>query len=93
MHNEISIAAPKASEVTIESPNEVSDLRPLPNDPDVLIRAAEVPKYVGIAKQTLNRWRHQGNPPKFVRLGRRVFYRAGDLREWIRSQVCENTIY
>jgi predicted DNA-binding transcriptional regulator AlpA len=73
-------------------PENIISLRTLPADPDTLIRASDVPEYVGIAKQTLNRWRHQGDPPRFVRLGRRVFYRAGDLREWIRGQVRENTI-
>ena len=67
-------------------------LLPLPENDDTLIRASDVPGYVGIAKQTMSRWRHQGEPPRFVRLGRRVFYRAGDLRSWVRSQVRENTI-
>ena len=67
-------------------------LQSLPADPDALIPAAEAPSYVGIAKQTMSRWRHQGDPPRYVRLGRRIFYRAGDLREWIRGQVRENTI-
>ncbi len=94
MQSEPSIQAPEAASVASGDPQPhegTSGLRALPADPDTLIRAAEVPGYVGIARQTLNRWRHEGNPPRFVRLGRRVFYRAGDLREWIRSQVRENT--
>ena len=67
-------------------------LLPLPNDDDALIRARDVSRHTGIARQTHARWRHEGVGPKFIRLGRRVFYRAGDLREWIRSQVRENTI-
>jgi predicted DNA-binding transcriptional regulator AlpA len=70
----------------------ITGLQSLPADPDALIPAAEAPSYVGIAKQTMSRWRHQGDPPRYVRLGRRIFYRAGDLREWIRGQVRENTI-
>lgn len=67
-------------------------LLPLPNDDDALIRAQDVSRYTGIARQTHARWRHEGVGPRFVRLGRRVFYRAGDLREWIRSRVRQNTI-
>jgi predicted DNA-binding transcriptional regulator AlpA len=92
MQKETFVTAPQVSEDTITAPYEASDLRPLPDEPDALIRAADVPSYVGIARQTMSRWRHEGNPPRYVRLGRRVFYRSGDLRDWIRSQVRENTI-
>jgi len=81
-------APTELSETHIEPPSLLS----LPTDPDVLLRAAEVPSYVGIAQQTLSKWRHEGHPPRFVRLGRRIFYRSGDLREWIRDQIHENTI-
>lgn len=67
-------------------------LLPLPSDDDALIRAQDVSRYTGIASQTHARWRHEGAGPRFVRLGRRVFYRAGDLREWIRSRVRQNTV-
>ena len=80
-----------------EVQNQVADrpataLLPLPTDDDALIRAQDVSRYTGIAQQTHARWRHEGIGPKYVRLGRRVFYRAGDLRAWIRSQVRQNTI-
>lgn len=92
MQSELSTQAPEAECVAPGTPHPYHGLRALPADPDTLIRAGEVPSYVGIAQQTLNRWRHEGRPPRYVRLGRRVFYRAGDLRDWIRSQVRENTI-
>ncbi len=84
---------PQDSNKPPDNSNETPGLLSLPADPDDLIRASEVPRYVGIAQQTLNRWRHEGRPPRFVRLGRRVFYRSGDLREWIRSQIRNNTIH
>ena len=37
--------------------------------------------------QTLNNWRSNGEGPPFVRVGRRVFYRRGDLRAWIQSHT------
>ncbi len=64
----------------------------LPSDPDTLIPANAISQYTGIARQTHNRWRHEGAGPRFVRLGRRVFYRVADLREWIRASVRQNTI-
>ena len=67
-------------------------LNALPDHGDVLIAAAQVPEYIGLKKQTLARWRHEGFGPKWVRLGRRVFYRSSDLREWIDAQVRQNTI-
>ena len=81
--------SPLSREVPQDQPDR---LLPLPTDDDALIRARDVSSYTGIARQTHTRWRHEGVGPKFVRLGRRVFYRAGDLRAWIRSRVRQNTI-
>ena len=69
-----------------------NNLLPIPPEEDLLIRAADVPKYIGLAHQTLSRRRHEGLPPRFVRLGGRVYYLATDLRSWVHSQVRENTI-
>ena len=35
---------------------------------------------------TLRYWRHLGTGPHSFRLGRRVLYRADDLRSWIDAQ-------
>ena len=35
---------------------------------------------------TLRYWRHQGTGPRSFRLGRRVLYRADDLRSFIDAQ-------
>ena len=67
-------------------------LLPLPADDDALIRARDAPLYLGIAAQTLARWRHEGVGARYTKLGRLCFYRAGDLREWIRSRVRQHTI-
>ena len=63
----------------------------LPPDDAILIRVADVPAYTGIARNTLARWRHEGKSPQFVKLGRLVFYRAGDLRAWIKQSTRNNT--
>ena len=64
----------------------------LPRDPDTLIPARLLPQYTGMTRQTHARWRHEGFGPKHLRQGGRVFYRAGDVRAWIRGQVRQNTI-
>ena len=69
-------------------------LLPLPEDDDTLIRRADLPRYIPVAKQTLCRWAVEGQGPRFIKVGRRlVAYRAGDLREWLQSQTRENTIH
>ena len=82
------------TDVETQSTNKQSPpyLRALPERGDVLIAAAQVPEFIGIQRQTMAKWRCDGAGPKFVRLGRRVFYRSSDLREWIDAQVRQNTI-
>ena len=67
-------------------------LLPLPTDPQTLIPARDVSRFTGMAVQTHARWRVEGAGPEFVKLGRRVFYTAGALRSWIKSQTRRNTI-
>ena len=63
----------------------------IPDQNDTLIPSSQAPSYLGIARQTLARWRCEGGGPKFVKLGRLVFYRAGDLRTWINERTCTST--
>ncbi len=67
-------------------------LATLPPENNTLIPAGHIEAYTGIKRQTHARWRHEGSGPKYVRLGGRVFYRSDDVRQWIRSQIRENTI-
>ena len=65
-------------------------LLPLPENDDTLIRRSDLPRYIPVASQTLARWAVEGQGPHFIKVGRRlVAYRAGDLREWLRSQRSE----
>ena len=70
----------------------IHELIALPDTDETLIRASKISGYTGIARQTHARWRHEGAGPMFVRLGRRIFYRAGDVRAWINKRVRQNTI-
>ena len=47
-------------------------LAPLPPDDDVLIRRADLPRYLPIAAQTAARWAVEGQGPTFVKIGRRL---------------------
>ena len=67
-------------------------LLPLPEDDDTLIRRADLPRYIPVAKQTLCRWAVESRGPRFIKVGRRlVAYRAGDLREWLLDRGRKST--
>lgn len=66
-------------------------LRLLPAVDDALVPAPQLPSYIGIARQTLDRWRVEGKGPAYIKLGGRVFYRAGDVRAWIEGQRRSST--
>jgi len=69
-----------------------TSLAPLPSD-ERLIPAAQMPGYIGLAVQTLARLRHEGKGPRFVRVGRLIYYRADDVRRWLDEHTHSNTIY
>lgn len=62
-------------------------------DPDRLFTEQEAAEFLGLAKTTLNKWRHFGTGPKYIKLGKRaVRYRRRDLLEWLGTQpVISNT--
>jgi predicted DNA-binding transcriptional regulator AlpA len=66
-------------------------LAPLPSHDETLIAAADLPRYVPVAQQTLARWRYEGRGPRFVKVGRRVAYRAGDIRHWLLERSFADT--
>ena len=40
-------------------------------------------------EQTLAGWRSMGLGPKYVKLGKNVFYRREDLKEWINENIVD----
>ncbi len=48
-------------------------------------------EYVGLAPQTLNRWRGEGRGPRFMKLGSRVVYDQADLDEWLAANRRRST--
>ena len=56
-----------------------------------LLTQKRTEKAVGLSGRTLERHRQAGTGPKFVKLGRRVFYRPEDLDEWIAECISRST--
>lgn len=59
--------------------------------PDVM-DTKQLSKVLGVPVPTIATWRHNGNGPRFLRLGGRVIrYRKTDVLRWIASSVVETT--
>lgn len=43
--------------------------------------------------RTLDRWRWQGQGPRFIKIGGRVVYRLKDIEEYEANNLHNNTIY
>jgi hypothetical protein len=54
---------------------------------DRLVSQAEAARHFGISKSNLKRRRQLGLPPRFLKIGNRVFYRIKDLQEFIEACV------
>ena len=48
-----------------------------------LLTQPQSAEFTGLSQRSLERHRRAGTGPKFVRLGRRVFYRRADLEAWV----------
>jgi excisionase family DNA binding protein len=51
-----------------------------------LLTITEAAELLRTPVATLRYWRHLGTGPRSFRLGRRVLYRADDLRSWIDAE-------
>lgn len=59
--------------------------------PDVM-DTKQLSQLLGVPVPTIATWRHNGNGPRFLRLGGRVIrYRKTDVLRWIASSVVETT--
>lgn len=50
----------------------------------------EAAEILRLSKSTLNTWRVIGKGPSYLKVGGRVRYKAGDLREWL--EKCQHGI-
>lgn len=58
---------------------------------DKFFNTPETAKFLSVEKNTLEIWRHRGTGPKFVKFGRAVRYRLGDLQDYIEAQTRTST--
>ena len=52
-----------------------------------LIDEKQVEQFYGINRSSLQKWRCLGGGPRFIKIGRRVRYRASDIEECIDAHV------
>ena len=55
-------------------------------DPSELISADETAKLLRVKEATLTAWRNQKRGPAYLKIGRFVHYRRGDICEWLGKQ-------
>lgn len=55
---------------------------PKPSDPDRLYTERQVAELTSISYRSLQGWRLRGGGPPYIKCGRSVRYRAGDLKAW-----------
>jgi predicted DNA-binding transcriptional regulator AlpA len=65
--------------------------RPIPRDPDVLLFGAEAAYLAGLSARTFEAFRLKGGGPSFVKLGRAVRYRRGDVLAWATAKLRRST--
>jgi predicted DNA-binding transcriptional regulator AlpA len=61
-----------------------------PSDFD-LLSDEDVARATGNSTITLARWRRQGIGPRFVKLGRKVWYPREALADWIKAREAKST--
>lgn len=82
----------------MEAPAHTSEAlteRPLGQDTDYwfsLIAEEAAGEYLGLKKSTMQKMRHVGGGPKFIRISARcIRYRRSDLREWAEARLRKST--
>lgn len=56
------------------------------NDDDLML-PAEVAEYFHTSEQGLAARRYRKDGPPFIKVGRSVYYRWGDVREWLAANM------
>lgn len=60
-------------------------------DPDELFTEQQTATKLKHSPRTLQGWRRRGEGPHFIKSGRSVRYRAGDLAQWIANNRARST--
>lgn len=57
-----------------------------------LLKEEQVAELLRMSKRTLQSWRYKGgHTPRFIKVGRSVRYRLGDVKEWLRERRRRST--
>lgn len=65
--------------------------RPIPRDPDVLLFGSEAAYLAGLSVRTFEAFRLKGGGPPYIKLGRAVRYRRGDVLAWAAAKLRRST--
>ena len=60
-------------------------------DDDAMLDAQAAERLIGLRMATLAKMRCMGGGPPFVKAGRRVLYRRGDVIAWLNARRVNNT--
>jgi predicted DNA-binding transcriptional regulator AlpA len=56
-------------------------------EPEELVSCEKTAKALGVKAQTLANWRSEKQGPRYVKVGRLVYYRRSDICAWLASQI------
>lgn len=59
--------------------------------PITLMDEADLAELLEISVRTLQKWRHEGGGPRYVKLGRMVRYDWEDVMDWLESRKLRST--
>ena len=62
-----------------------------PEDPERLWSPDRLAEHLGLPVSTLAKWRHAQIGPRYLKIGKHVRYRPGDIRRWEEKQLAETT--
>jgi excisionase family DNA binding protein len=55
-------------------------------EPEPLLHVREIAAWLGVPVATLYAWRHKGEGPPALRVGRHLRYRRDDVEHWLEQQ-------
>ncbi len=68
---------------SITPKQESPKMSPSTLDPSALLNEKEAARLLAMSFRTLQSWRSEGKGPRYLKLGRSIRYRRGDLLTWI----------
>jgi excisionase family DNA binding protein len=54
-----------------------------------LLTEREVAEALAVSRQTVSNWRFKGRGPRYLKVGRLVRYRPGDVEEFLKKYLIE----